>query len=98
MHRLAPLLLLAACASPGMGFRDSPRTDLTLDGMNFSVFRAGDEVQVIRLGWLPLAQRDRVPALMMRAAEQATGCRAVEGSLRHQLPGDTAEGKLRVDC
>jgi len=98
MRTLVLTLLLAACASPGAGFRNAARTDLTLEGMRFSVFRSGDEVQVIRLGWLPRAERGRVPALMMRAAEQATGCRAVPGSLRHQLPGDAAEGKLRVTC
>ena len=98
--RITPvlMLLLAACNTPARGFDPASRHEMTLEGFHFIVYRQGDEVQVIRTGWVPKARRDRIPPLMERAAEMATGCRAVPGSLRHQLPGDTAEGKLRVAC
>ncbi len=95
---LVPLLLLAACASPAPEFFGAVRHDIRLGGIDFVVFRKGAEVEVIRMGYLSRARRVAVPALMMQAAEQVTGCAAVADSLRTRIPGDTGEARITMDC
>ena len=53
---------------------------------------------MIRLGYLTRRQRDVVPELMMQAAEQTTGCRAIPNSMRTRIPGDTGEARISLDC
>lgn len=101
--RLAMLLcgLLAAlvgCASPGPEFFGSTRRDIRLGGIDFVVFRKGDRVEVIRMGYLRRAERAEVPALMQRAAEVTSGCRVVPGSAVTRLPGDTGEARMVLRC
>lgn len=96
---LSPLLLLlAACASPSPRYFNATRHDVTLQGINFAVFQDGTSAQVIRLGYLTRRQRDVVPELMMQAAEQTTGCRAIPNSMRTRIPGDTGEARISLDC
>ena len=95
---IALILLLSACASPAPGYFGATRHDITLDGIRFAVFTKGPEAEVIRLGYLTRKDRARVPGLMERAAEQASGCRAVTGSLVTRIPGDTGEGVVTLDC
>lgn len=96
-------LLLAACgASPAPQFFGAERQDLVLDGIAFTVFLKGGQAEVIRHGYLSRAERDRVPPLMIRAAEMAAGC-AVAGPARGlwaspSLPGDTGEARFRMSC
>lgn len=92
-------LLLAACASPAPEFLGAERQDVTVDGIAFTVFRKGDEAEVIRRsGYLMPAERALAFALFPRAAEQATGCVAVPDSLRSRLPGDSGEAKIALRC
>lgn len=95
---LPALALLAACASPAPEFFGAVRHDLELGGIRFTVFWKGERAEVIRLGYLTRAQRAPVPALMIRAAEQATGCRVLPGSVVTGLPGDTGEARMDLDC
>lgn len=95
---LLTLLILSGCASPAPGFVGATRHDVTLDGIRFAVFRKGNEAEVIRLGYLTRRQRAPVPALMVQAAERATGCQAIAHSLRTRIPGDTGEARLALDC
>ena len=96
-------LALAACgASPAPQFFGAERHDMTLEGIDFTVFLRGGQAEVIRHGYLSRAERDRVPALMLRAAETAAGC-AVAGPARGlwaspSLPGDTGEARFRMSC
>lgn len=92
------LLLLAACASPAPGFMGAARHDITLDGIRFAVFHKGSDAEVIRLGYLSRQQRARVPELMMQAAAQTTGCRAIPNSMTTKIPGDTGEARISLDC
>ncbi|MDS9466123.1 hypothetical protein RGQ15_00835 [Paracoccus sp. MBLB3053] len=92
------LLLLASCASPAPQFFGSARQDVELGGMRFAVFVRQDEAQVIRLGYLPRRDRTRVPELMMRAAELASGCEAIPFSLKSRIPGDPGEGRVNLRC
>lgn len=104
VSKLLPLCLLAACgAQPAPQFFGAERHDLALDGIAFAVFLKDDYAEVIRLGgYLPLSERDRVPALMKEAAEQVAGC-PVAGPARGfyaspSLPGDTGEARFRMAC
>ncbi len=92
------LLLPAACASPAPRFFGAERHDITLAGIDFVVFRNGPEAEVIRMGYLSRARRAAVPALMMQAAAQTTGCIAIPNSLRTRIPGDTGEARIALDC
>lgn len=98
MKRLMPLLFLAACASPAPQFFGAARHDVTLGGIDFTVFHTATEAEVIRHGYLARAARDRVPALMIQAAEQATGCAVDPGRIVTGLPGDTGEARMALLC
>ncbi len=74
------------------------RTDLTLDGVDFTVFHTATEAEVIRHGYLSRTAWARVPALMTRAAEQATGCQVDPGGFVTGLPGDTGEARMHLLC
>ncbi|KEP69063.1 hypothetical protein DL1_05585 [Thioclava dalianensis] len=89
-------------ASPAPQFFGAARYDITLEGIAFTVFVSADRAEVIRRGYLRREERDRVPPLMERAAEQASGCK-VAGPLggwarSPSLPGDTGEGRYQLDC
>lgn len=96
-------LALAGCdASPAPQFFGATRHDVALEGYRFTVFHKGDHAEVVRLGYLRREARDAVPALMVRAAEQATGC-TVTGPARGlwrspSLPGDTGEARFALKC
>lgn len=94
MRRLAPLLLLAACASPAPQFMDATRSDVVVGGRSFAVFREGSRAQVIRLGYATPAERRDIPARMLRAVALATGCQPVATSFR----GDSGERRGRITC
>lgn len=99
MRHLVPLLLLAACgASPAPQFMGATRTEVTRGGIDFVVFRRDERAEVVRLGYLTRAGRAPVPDLMVQAAEEATGCRVVPGSMVTGLPGDTGEARFRLAC
>lgn len=102
MRIFAILLCLSACASPSPQFFGAQRHDLELEGIRFTVFHRaaalGDFAEVVRMGYLRRDQRAPVQALMVRAAEEATGCRAIPGSFVTRLPGDTGEARLELSC
>ena len=96
-------ILLSGCgASPAPPFFGATRHDVTLQGIRFAVLVKGENAEVIRLGFLTLAQRGAVPGLMTAAAEQASGCRVTgpaAGIYRSpSLPGDTGEARFQLDC
>ena len=96
------LLLIGCGASPAPQFFGAIRHDMTLDGIGFTVFVKADKAEVIRLGYLSRSARDRVPPLMVRAAELASGCKVAgpaEGLYRSpSLPGDTGEARFQLAC
>ena len=98
MRALAILLLLTACASPAPEMFGATRSQVTLQGIDFVVFHKDNRVEVVRMGYLTRAERAPVPGLMIRAAEQATGCRVRPSSVTTGLPGDTGVARMRIDC
>jgi len=99
MRLLLALLVLCSCgASPAPQFFGATRSEVTKGGIRFVVLRKDSAVEVVRLGYLTLAERRGVPDLMVQAAEEATGCRVAPGSMVTGLPGDTDEARFRLDC
>jgi len=95
---LCLLSLLAACASPAPQFFGANRQELREGGIDFVVYWTTGRAEVVRMGYLARADRSAVPALMIRAAERASGCRAIPGSVITGLPGDTGEARFDLDC
>lgn len=96
---LLPLLVLSACATPSPDMMDSTRREVTIDGVGFTVFHDFNEAEVVRMGgYMTMKERDRVPALMSRAAETVSGCRVIPGSMTARLPGDTGVARFELDC
>ncbi|HWL56936.1 MAG TPA: hypothetical protein VNQ78_09725 [Paracoccus sp. (in: a-proteobacteria)] len=91
-------LLLWACASPAPGYFSVARQDIRVGDMDFAVFVKENEAEVIRLGYASRKTRDRLPAMMVEAAERASGCGAIPFSLRTRIPGDTGEARIGLDC
>ena len=98
MKRLALLLILAACASPAPQFFGATRSEVVRGGITFVVYQKEEQAEVVRMGYLTRAQRAPVPDLMVQAAEAATGCKVVPGSMVTGLPGDTGEARFRLGC
>ena len=98
MKRLTLLMVLAACASPAPQFFDATRSEVVKGGITFVVFQKDDQAEVVRMGYLTRAARAPVPDLMVQAAEAATGCKVVAGSMVTGLPGDTGEARFRLTC
>ncbi|SOC16444.1 hypothetical protein [Rhodobacter maris] len=99
---LTVALLCGCAASPAPVFFGAARQEVMLEGYRFAVYLKEGRAEVVRLGYLPRAARDRVPALMVRAAETASGCR-VRGPARGiwrspSLPGDTGEARFELEC
>jgi len=89
------LLLLTACAnSPSPKLIGATRTETTVEGRTFVVYRKDTIAEVVRLGWAGAEERQGMRERMIRAAEQATGCTANEGSAE----GDDGELKVRLRC
>jgi hypothetical protein len=95
---ILPLLLAACGASPAPQFFGATRHEVTKGGIDFVVFQKDSYAEVVRLGYLTRAERAPVPQLMAAAAEAATGCRVVPGSMVTGLPGDTGEARFRLTC
>lgn len=92
------LVLLSACVSPAPDYFGSTRHEVTRGGIDFVVFRKADEVEVVRLGYLSRGERAAVPRLMAEAAEEATGCGVVPGSMVTKIPGDTGVARFDLIC
>lgn len=95
MTRLLLLTLaLAACASPAPEFMGAKRTEVTVDGRTYVVFQKGDRVSVIRTGYAPRRDLQKIRATMIQVIPQATGCTLREWSLK----GDAGEMRGSLDC
>ena len=99
MRALICLLFIAACgASPAPQYFGATRSEVVKGGITFVVFHKDNRAEVVRLGYLTRRERAAVPDLMVEAAEQATGCRVLPGSMVTGLPGDTGEARFRLSC
>ena len=89
------MLLISGCdASPAPAFFGATRTEVTVAGRQFAVFQKDDSAEVVRLGWASKSERDGMTDLMVRAAEQATGCQVKPTS----VDGDSGQIRVRLNC
>jgi hypothetical protein len=94
MKRLLPLLVLAACASPAPEFLGATRTDITVDGRDYTVFQKGERVEVIRLGYATRGEHKEIRATMIELVPRVTGCKLRDTTLQ----GDSGEMRGSLDC
>jgi hypothetical protein len=92
---LFPLIFLAACgASPAPEFFGAARTDVNLNGRDYTVFQKGERVEVIRLGYATRGEHQEIRATMIELIPRVTGCRLREDTLQ----GDSGEMRGSLDC
>ncbi len=95
MKALLPLLFLAACgASPATEFFGADRTDITVNGRDYTVFQKGERVEVIRLGYAKRGELQEIRATMIELIPQVTGCTLRDSTLQ----GDSGEMRGSVSC
>ena len=88
-------LLLAGCgAQPHPTLWGGERFEVSRNGRQYVVFRKGDRVEVIRLGWASPGQHARIRATMIALIPEVTGCVVRESSLK----GDSTEMRGRLRC
>lgn len=95
---LCLLLVLSGCASPSPGFLGAARHDVSVDGQRFVVHLRDTDAQVIRMDRLTAANRPGMAARMGRAAETASGCAVVPGSLMPQGGAQSAVARVDLRC
>lgn len=89
------LMLLAACgAQPTPLMLGADRTEVTRDGRRYVVFRKGNRVEIIRLGWASPGEHQAIRATMIALIPEVTGCRLRDSSLQ----GDSGEMRGLVTC
>lgn len=92
---LIPLIFLAACgASPAPEFFGAARTDVNLNGRDYTVFQKGERVEVIRLGYATRGEHQEIRATMIELIPRVTGCKLREATLQ----GDSGEMRGSLDC
>ena len=95
MKALLPLIFLAACgASPAPEFLGAKRTDVTVNGRDYTVFQKGQRVEIIRLGYARRGEHQEIRATMIELIPTVTGCTLREASLQ----GDSGEMRGSLNC
>lgn len=97
VRRLVPVaccLALGACASPSPEFFGASEHRLTVDGVSIVVFHTADRAQAIRLDFAGRAAQRDMPARLVAAIEQATGCTVPPGG----ATGDSGVMTARLSC
>lgn len=89
------LLALMGCgAQPAPQLFGAERFDVTRAGRHYVVYRKGQQVEVIRLGWAAAGAHQEIRAQMIGLIPEVTGCRLRESALQ----GDSGEMRGLVTC
>ena len=95
MKALVALLFLIACgASPAPEFHGAKRTDVTLNGRDYTVFHKGERVEVVRLGHARSGEHQQIRATMIGLIPRVTGCKL----RKNTLTGDSGEMRGSLNC
>ncbi|WEF23471.1 hypothetical protein [Paracoccus sp. S3-43] len=98
MRALVLLLILCACASPSPRMLGALRHDVRLEGIDFAVFHKDEMAEFARMTFVARPWRRDIPALMVQAAAQATGCEVIAFSGKALTPRDTGVLRFDLDC
>jgi len=94
-HALLPLLvMLIACDSPAPAMMGADATQMTIDGVTFTIRIRGDRAEAIRTNMMPNPSIGAIYPRALQAMEQASGCSVIEDSPR----GDVAVMRADLDC
>ncbi|MBL4916122.1 hypothetical protein [Szabonella alba] len=92
---LCLMLLLAACgAQPAPHMFGAERIETRRDGRDYVLFRKGNQVEIIRLGWAGRGEHQAIRATMAGLVPELTGCTLVPATLQ----GDSGEMRGRISC
>jgi hypothetical protein len=95
MKAAVAFLILAACgASPAPEFLGATRSDVTVNGRDYTVFQKGERVEVIRRGYAQRGEHQEIRATMIELVPRVTGCKLREST----VTGDSGEMRASVDC
>jgi len=95
MRGCALALFLASCgAQPAPEFFAADRAEVTRDGRDYVIYRKGNRVEVIRLGWANPGEHRAIRETMIALIPEVTGCRLVDQSLQ----GDSGEMRGSIRC
>ena len=95
MKAVILLIFLAACgASPATEFFGATRTDITVNGRDYTVYQKDERVEVIRLGYAKRGEQQEIRATMIEIIPQVTGCKLRENTLQ----GDSGEMRGSLSC
>ncbi len=70
------------------------RTEVVRNGRTYVLYRKGDTVEVIRMGYARRGEHAQIRAEMADLVPVITGCRLAPSSVR----GDSGEMRGRLDC
>ncbi len=88
-------ITLASCgASPAPEFFGATRTDITVNGRDYTVFQKDERVEVIRLGHARRGEHQEIRATMIELIPTVTRCKLREASLQ----GDSGEMRGSLQC
>lgn len=89
------IFFFQACgASPAPEFFGATRTDITVNGRDYTVFQKEERVEVIRLGYVKRGEHQEIRATMIELIPRVTGCKLRESTLQ----GDSGEMRGSLDC
>jgi hypothetical protein len=75
MRIMILILLLAACdASPAPQMIGARSVKVTVDGRDYTVWREGTAFEVVRHGYVGIADQPQVKVTMLEVVRQVTGC------------------------
>lgn len=95
MKAVILLIFLAACgASPATEFFGADRTDITVNGRDYTVYQKDERIEVIRLGYAKRGEHQEIRATMIEIIPQVTGCKLRENTLQ----GDSGEMRGSLSC
>ncbi|SDX13049.1 hypothetical protein SAMN05444006_11096 [Allgaiera indica] len=90
---LLMLFSIAGCgAQPAPAFFGAARAEVLRDGRQYVVYRKGDRVEVIRLGYARPGEHRAIRETMVSLVPQVTGCRLSDDASR----GDSGEMRGRL--
>lgn len=88
-------LCLASCgAQPAPHMFGAERIEASRGGRDYVVFKKGDRVEVIRLGWANPGEHQAIRATMIALIPEVTGCKLRPATLE----GDSGEMRGRISC